>query len=101
MLTQIYEVATPAEAEAISAIGVDHVGVLVGDGAFPRELSVQKASAVMKMIRTSPTRLRCVSDGPGNVLHDQHASSASCGRWKQHPVHSVGSVAHIYPVLFQ
>lgn len=51
MLTQIYEVATPAEAEAISAIGVDHVGVLVGDGAFPRELPVQKASAVMKMIR--------------------------------------------------
>ncbi|MDH6262736.1 phosphoribosylanthranilate isomerase [Bradyrhizobium sp. BR13661] len=51
MLTQIYEVATPAEAEAISAIGVDHVGVLVGDGAFPRELSVQKASTVMKMVR--------------------------------------------------
>jgi phosphoribosylanthranilate isomerase len=51
MLTQIYEVATPAEAEAISAIGVDHVGVLVGDGTFPRELPTQKASAVMKMIR--------------------------------------------------
>jgi phosphoribosylanthranilate isomerase len=32
MLTQIYEIATPAEAEAISAIGVDHIGVLVGDG---------------------------------------------------------------------
>lgn len=51
MLTQIYEIATPAEAEAISAIGVDHVGVLVGDGAFPRELPVQKALAVMKMVR--------------------------------------------------
>jgi phosphoribosylanthranilate isomerase len=51
MLTQIYEVATPAEAEAISEIGVDHVGVLVGDGVFPRELPVQKASAVMKRIR--------------------------------------------------
>ena len=51
MLTQTYEVATPAEAEAISAIGVTHVGVLVGEGAFPRELPVQKASAVMKMIR--------------------------------------------------
>lgn len=51
MLTQIYEVATPEEAEAISAIGVDHIGVLVGDGAFPRELPVRKASAVMKMIR--------------------------------------------------
>ena len=32
MLTQIYEIAPPAEAEAISAIGVDHIGVLVGDG---------------------------------------------------------------------
>lgn len=51
MLTQIYEVATPAEAEAISAIGVNHVGVLVGDGAFPRELAVHKAAALMKAIR--------------------------------------------------
>ncbi|MCP3476911.1 phosphoribosylanthranilate isomerase [Bradyrhizobium sp. CCGUVB1N3] len=51
MLTQIYEVATPAEAEAISAIGVDHVGVLVGDGAFPRELPVHQAAAVMKAMR--------------------------------------------------
>ncbi|GLR86349.1 phosphoribosylanthranilate isomerase [Bradyrhizobium iriomotense] len=51
MLTQIYEVATPTEAEAISAIGVDHIGVLVGDGTFPRELPVQKASAVMRMVR--------------------------------------------------
>jgi phosphoribosylanthranilate isomerase len=51
MLTQIYEVATPAEAEAISAIGVDHIGVLVGDGAFPRELPVHKAAAVMKAIQ--------------------------------------------------
>jgi len=51
MITQIYEVATAAEAEAISAIGVDHVGVLVGDGAFPRELSVQKASVVVRVIR--------------------------------------------------
>jgi len=52
MLTQIYEIATPTEAEAISAIGVDHIGVLVGDGAFPRELPVYSASAVMKMVRT-------------------------------------------------
>jgi phosphoribosylanthranilate isomerase len=51
MLTQIYEVATAAEAEAISAIGVDHIGVLVGDGAFPRELPVHKAAAVMKAIQ--------------------------------------------------
>lgn len=51
MLTQIYEVATPAEAEALSSIGVDHVGVLVGDGSFRREIPVHKAAAVMKAIR--------------------------------------------------
>jgi phosphoribosylanthranilate isomerase len=52
MLTQIYEVTTCLEAEAISTIGIDHIGVLVGDGSFPRELSVQKALAIMKTIRT-------------------------------------------------
>jgi phosphoribosylanthranilate isomerase len=30
MLTQVYEISTIEEAAAISAIGVDHVGVLVG-----------------------------------------------------------------------
>src|SRR5947207_501829 len=28
MLTQIYEVSTPSEADAISGLGIDHVGVL-------------------------------------------------------------------------
>ncbi len=43
MLTQIYEVSTAAEAAAISALGVDHVGVLVGDGTFPREQDLSAA----------------------------------------------------------
>jgi phosphoribosylanthranilate isomerase len=50
MLTQIYEVATPAEARAISAIGVDHIGILVGDGEFPRELPVGAAKEVAAAI---------------------------------------------------
>ena len=37
MLTQIYEISTTEEAQAISAIGIDHVGILVGNGEFPRE----------------------------------------------------------------
>lgn len=49
MLTQIYEVATPAEAEAISAIGVDHVGVLVGDGAFPGSFRFPKRPRLWKL----------------------------------------------------
>jgi phosphoribosylanthranilate isomerase len=50
MLTQIYEIATPDEAAAISALGIDHVGILVGDGRFPRELSLAAAGAVARHI---------------------------------------------------
>jgi phosphoribosylanthranilate isomerase len=38
VLVQIYEVQTPEEALALTRLGVDHIGVLVGDGRFPREL---------------------------------------------------------------
>ena len=46
MLVQIYEVQTPEEARALAGLGVDHIGVLVGDGAFPRELSIAQANAI-------------------------------------------------------
>ncbi|MBP0113733.1 MULTISPECIES: phosphoribosylanthranilate isomerase [Bradyrhizobium] len=46
MLTQIYEISTPEEASALSVIGVDHVGVLVGEGQFPRELPISTASKI-------------------------------------------------------
>lgn len=51
MLTQIYEVQSPAAADAVSAIGVDHVGVLVGWGDFPRELGLSQARDVAAAIR--------------------------------------------------
>lgn len=50
MLTQIYEVTTPDEARAIAAIGIDHIGVLVGDGSFPRELPLKPARDVAAAI---------------------------------------------------
>ena len=50
MLTQIYEVSTAEEARAISAIGVNHVGVLVGTGEFPRELGMAAARSVAACI---------------------------------------------------
>jgi phosphoribosylanthranilate isomerase len=45
-LVQIFEVQTPAEAVSLTRLGVDHIGVLVGDGAFPRELSAERARAI-------------------------------------------------------
>ncbi|MBV8402519.1 MAG: hypothetical protein JOZ17_27920 [Acetobacteraceae bacterium] len=50
MLTQIDEVSTAEEARAISAIGVNHAGVLVGTGEFPRELGMAAAGSVAASI---------------------------------------------------
>src|SRR5262245_57906234 len=50
MIVQIYEVRSPAEACALGAMGVDHIGVLVGDGSFPRELTIEKANEIFAAI---------------------------------------------------
>ena len=51
MIVQIYEVSTPAEAGALGALGVDHIGVLVGDGSFPREQTIENARQIFAAIR--------------------------------------------------
>jgi phosphoribosylanthranilate isomerase len=50
MLIQIYEISTAEEARAVSALGVDHVGVLVGDGEFPREQPLAAAAKIAAAI---------------------------------------------------
>ena len=50
MIVQIYEVSTPAEAHALSAMGVDHIGVLVGEGSFPREQTIEQAREIFAAI---------------------------------------------------
>ena len=50
MIVQIYEVTTAAEARALGGMGVDHIGVLVGDGSFPREHTIEKAREILGAI---------------------------------------------------
>ena len=50
MIIRIYEVTSPAEARALDAMGVDHIGVLVGDGSFPREQTIEKAREIFAAI---------------------------------------------------
>ena len=50
MLVQIYEVSTPAEAHALGAMGIDHIGVLVGEGSFPREQTIEQAREIFAAI---------------------------------------------------
>ena len=57
MLVQIYEVRTPEEAVALARLGVDHVGVLVGDGAFPRELPADRARVIFAAVPPAAKRV--------------------------------------------
>ena len=50
MLVQIYEVSNPAEAKKLAEIGVDHIGVLVGKGKYPRELSIEEAKKIFQSL---------------------------------------------------
>ena len=58
MLVQIYETGSAEEARALAAAGVDHVGVLVGRGAFPRERSV---AAARRIFAALPRRAKRVA----------------------------------------
>src|SRR5262249_29344425 len=53
MIVQIYEVTSAAEARLLGAMGVDHIGVLVGDGSFPREQTVAEAREIFSAIPSS------------------------------------------------
>jgi phosphoribosylanthranilate isomerase len=55
VLVQIYETSSPEEARALAKVGVDHVGVLVGDGSFPREHSIEAAQRILSAV-PSPSK---------------------------------------------
>lgn len=57
MLVQIYEVRAPEEAVTLAGLGVDHVGVLVGDGVFPRELPAARARAIFAAVPPGTQRV--------------------------------------------
>ena len=65
MITQIYEITSVEEALELCALGVDHVGVLVGDGSFPREQSIAAAQAIVSAVR--PPAKACVLSLSGDV----------------------------------
>jgi len=50
VIVQIYEVSTPAEAHVLSAMGINHIGVLVGEGSFPREQTIEQAREIFAAI---------------------------------------------------
>ena len=56
-IVQVYEVTSAAEARALVEIGVDHVGVLVGKGSFPREQSFGAACKIFAAVPPRATKV--------------------------------------------
>jgi len=54
LIVQIYEVQSPDEARKLIEAGVDHIGVLVGNGEHPRELSINRAREIFKVVPLGP-----------------------------------------------
>jgi phosphoribosylanthranilate isomerase len=77
MLTQIYEVSTPEEARSISLIGVDHIGVLVDDGRFPREQPVGAAKSVSEAT-VPPSKLSALFLIPDISLIEKWGIGCGC-----------------------
>jgi phosphoribosylanthranilate isomerase len=50
MIVQIYETQQASEARALEAVGVDHIGVLVGQGRYARELRPLQARRIFQAI---------------------------------------------------
>ena len=50
MIVQIYEISNLTEARKLAKLGVDHIGVLVGRGVYPRELSYKKTKEIFKSL---------------------------------------------------
>jgi phosphoribosylanthranilate isomerase len=55
MLTQIYTVSNSDEARSISAIGVDHIGTVVGPGEFRSEIPLAAAATIAAAV-AKPTK---------------------------------------------
>jgi len=90
MLTQIYEVCSPAEATRIAAVGISHVGVLVGDGRFPREQPLAMAKRIAAAV-CPPAKLSAL------FLSDDVALIEAWARELKAPIIHLGAAPELLP----
>jgi phosphoribosylanthranilate isomerase len=56
-IVQVYEVTSAAEAKALVELGVNHIGVLVGKGKFPREQSFASTCEIFAAVPAAAKRV--------------------------------------------
>jgi phosphoribosylanthranilate isomerase len=91
MLVQIYEVQTPEEAVALARLGVDHIGVLVGGGSFPREIPPSGAAAIF-------TAIRATAKGVALSLSPDPVEIAAVIEETQPDIIHIGAAAELFSV---
>ena len=57
MIVQVYEIQTEEEAIQVLEAGVDHPGILVGEGEFPREVPLDHARRIFQVIPSKSKKL--------------------------------------------
>ena len=72
MIVQIYEIQDAIEAREVCAAGVDHIGILVGDGLFPREISVNNARNIRNAV-VAPAKTSVLTLSPDVIAIEQIA----------------------------
>jgi phosphoribosylanthranilate isomerase len=75
MIVQIYEITYPEEAVRLGELGVDHMGVLAGRGAYPRELGYSRVREIFEVLPEG-TKSVCLSLS-GNVPDILEAAEAT------------------------
>ena len=101
-IVQIYEVTSAAEAKALADLGVNHIGVLVGKGAFPREQSFE---AACKIFAAVPPEVRKVALSLGEsveevaeVIANTRPEILHIGTWPQAlPPAAVARLKELFP----
>jgi phosphoribosylanthranilate isomerase len=68
MIVQIYETQHASEARTLEAVGVDHIGVLVGQGRYAREIRPAQARRIFQGITTACRVALSLSDDLEEVL---------------------------------
>jgi phosphoribosylanthranilate isomerase len=68
VIVQIYEVGSAEEGVELARLGVDHIGVLVGTGVFPREVSPLRAREIFEALPpTAKGVALSLSDDPDDI----------------------------------
>lgn len=101
-IVQIYEVTSATEAKQLAELGVNHIGVLVGKGKFPREQSFEAACRIFAAVPDSAKKLSLsLAESTAElaeVIENTHPDIIHIGTWPELlPQAAVAELRALFP----